>query len=322
MRVLICEYVTSGGWRDRPLPEALLPGGLLIRDALLADLEDLPGVRPILTYDDRLPRPSAEALPVRRGEDPWITWSGLAQDVDVIWPVAPETGGILTRMLRVMRESGARVVGPTPDVSATVSSKLETAKRLAAAGIRHVPTFPLDSAPASLNGDIVTKPDVGAASENVRAWPNRAAILRSGAGLVVQPFVAGTPVSLTTLVRPDGVTLLSVNKLEVTHLVGVFTVRGVTVGAIRDADGALASLAQKVVEAFPGLAGLVDIEAILTPEGPVVVEIHARATFAYGGLRAALGINPAAFLPELIREGRPPALPHLPQPSPVHVKIR
>jgi len=80
--------------------------------------------------------------------------------------------------------------------------------------------------------------------------------------------------------------------------------------------------ARKKRRSGAGLSGIIGIDLILTKEGPVVVEVNPRVTTAYAGLHASLGINPAAFLPELIRDGRPPTLPHLPRPSPVEVKIR
>lgn len=321
MRVFLCEYVTSGGWRDRALPEQLLPEALLLRDAILADLDGLPGIHPILAYDDRLPEPGADAVPVRGGDDPWLCWSDLARGADVVWPVGPETAGLYPRMVRMMIESGARLIGPSAEAAALAASKLRTAECLSAAGVPAPPTFPPDRVPPAFAGELVTKPETGASGEDVRAWPGRDALPHAG-GLVVQPFVHGTPVSLTVLVRPDGARLLTVNRIAVDHLVGVMTVKGLTVGGMKDESGALAALARQVVAAVPGLSGLTDIEVMLTPDGPVVMEIHARATAAYAGLHAALGINPAAFLPELIRSGRPPGLPHLPPPMPVEVPIR
>jgi predicted ATP-grasp superfamily ATP-dependent carboligase len=321
MRVFICEYVTSGGLRDKPLPETQLPAALQLRDALIRDLETLPGISTILAYDDRLPKPSEDAVPVGKGDDPWICWSGLAHEADVVWPVGPETGGVLARMVRLMHESADRLIAAAPAAIDLVSSKLRTAQVLAQNFIPHVPTYTLDTVPADIKGDLITKPDDGAGAENTRAWPNREALPRNGR-LVVQPFVNGTPVSLTVLVRPDGATLLAANQLHMSHLVGVLSLTGVTVGAIEDGDGALAVLAQKVVAAIPGLAGIVGIDVILSPSGPLVVEVNPRVTVAYAGLHAALGVNPAAFLPELIRDGQPPAMPHLPRPRPVELDLR
>lgn len=321
MRVFVCEYVTAGGMRDKPLPETLLPEGTLMRDAIVSDLEELPGVSVLMCHDDRLPTPRSDSMPIPKGKDPWVAWSSLAHEAHVIWPVAPETAGLLTRMVRLMRESGARVIACSPDAIGETSSKLNTYRKLSAAGIACVPTYPLDEIPAGLDGDLVTKPDMGAGAENTRAWPSRKALPR-GAGLIVQPFVPGTAASLSVLVRPDGVTLLTVNKQHIQHLVGVISLRGLTVGAIPDPDGRYAELARKVVAALPGLSGIIGIDIILTPEGPVVLEVNPRITTSYAGLHASLGINPAAFLPELIRDGTPPAVPHLPTATPVDVGVR
>ncbi|MDI4664192.1 ATP-grasp domain-containing protein [Xanthobacter autotrophicus] len=321
MRVFICEYVTSGGLRDKPLPEAALAEGRLVRDALVMDAEELPGISTVLAYDDRLPPPNRSAVPVRKGEDPWITWSGLAQECDVVWPIAPEAGGQHSRMVRLMREANARIIASASDTVTLLNSRLKTAKRLAEYGIPHVPTYPIDALPRGLDGDLVTRPDDGSGWASARAWPNRAALPR-GAGLVVQPYVHGTFASLGVLAREDGVTLLAVHRLNISHLVGVFGFEGVTVGAIPDEDGRLAALARDVVAAFPGLSGLLGIDVILTPQGAVVTEVHPRVTPAYAGLHASLGVNPLAFVPELIREGKPPAVPHLPRTVPVEVKLR
>ncbi|MFG1298745.1 ATP-grasp domain-containing protein [Xanthobacter sp. V3C-3] len=321
MRVFICEYVTSGGLRDKPLPDAALAEGRLIRDALVNDLEGLPGITIVLAYDDRLPAPNENAVPIRKGEDPWITWSGLAQDCDVVWPIGPETGGVLGRMVRLLKEGGERLIASDPAAIATATNRLKLARRLDELGIPHVPCHPIEALPAGIDGDLVTRPEEGAGWGTARAWPNRAALPRA-TGLVVQPFVHGTLASLNVLVRPDGVTLLAANRLHISHLVGVFGFEGVTVGGVADEDGRLADLARRVVEGIPGLNGFICIDVILTPEGPLVAEINPRVSVSYAGLHAALGVNPLAFLPELIREGRPPSVPHLPRPTPIEVKIR
>ncbi|MBN8915917.1 MAG: ATP-grasp domain-containing protein [Rhizobiales bacterium] len=321
MRVFICEYVTSGGMRDKPLPEAALAEGRLIRDAIVTDLQELVGINVVLAYDDRLPPPNEEAVPVRKGADPWITWSGLAQDADVVWPIAPEAGGLLARLARLMREGGARTLASSSEAIILTSNRLALARRLAEYGIPHVPTYPIDALPSGLDGDLVTRPEEGTGWSAARAWPNRAALPRSG-GLIVQPFLNGNLASLSVLVRPDGVTLLAANRLSISHLVGVFAFEGVQVGGIADEDGRLAETARRVAEAIPGLSGIVCIDVILTPEGPVVAEVNPRVTASYAGLHAALGVNPLAFVPELIREGVPPSMPRLPRPTPVEVKIR
>jgi len=321
MRVFICEYVTSGGVRDKPLSEALLPEGTLIRDALLADVEELPGAVVLLAHDDRLPAPAADSVPVRAGDDVAAIWRALAASADVVWPVGPETEGILGRMLAFFDTGLRRVVGTAEPALSIASSKLATARHLAAAGIPCVPTVALADLPADWTFPLVTKPDHGAGCFEVRAWPDRSA-LPQAAGLVAQPFVPGAAASLTLLVRPDGVSLLAANHQHLREMVGVFCLSGLTVGAIADADGSLAALGRRVAEALPGLSGIVGVDLVLTADGPVVVEVNPRVTTAYAGLHAALGVNPAAFIPELTPAGRPPSLPLLPRARPVEVMIR
>ncbi|MCA1852170.1 MAG: ATP-grasp domain-containing protein, partial [Beggiatoa sp.] len=48
--------------------------------------------------------------------------------------------------------------------------------------------------------------------------------------------------------------------------------------------------------AISGLAGYVGVDLILTPSGPIVVEVNPRLTTAYVGLVEALEINIAAAI--------------------------
>ena len=47
MRVLVCEFVTGGGMRGELLPASLAREGAMMRDALLRDLAELPGVEAV-----------------------------------------------------------------------------------------------------------------------------------------------------------------------------------------------------------------------------------------------------------------------------------
>lgn len=325
MRVFVCEFITAGGMRHLPLPDTLLPEGRAMRDSILADVKALPCVGTLLgAHDDRLPAPFESSTPVGASDDPWAVWADLAKQADVVWPVAPETHGLLARMVGLFAESGARLVASDIAAIEATSSKEGVARRLAAAGLPHIPTFRLGRVPEDLPGPLLTKPDDGAGCENTRLWPDRAHLPDAAPeeNLIVQPFIAGQAASLTVLVRPDAVRLLAANRQEVHAVDGVLSFQGLTVGAFPDTDGRLARLARDVVAAFPGLSGLVGIDIILTPEGPVVVEVNPRVTTAYAGLHAALAVNPVAFLAAFIRDGRLPALPHLPPASPVEIHVR
>ena len=55
-----------------------------------------------------------------------------------------------------------------------------------------------------------------------------------------------------------------------------------------------AGLGGAIAAAIPGLAGYVGVDFVLTPAGPVVLEVNPRLTSSYCGLSRALGRNVAA----------------------------
>lgn len=317
MRVFVCEFVTGGGLRGATLPESLAREAALIRDAMRRDLAALPQVSEILlAADDRLPLPGAVA--VTEGADAWAIWRDLARRADVVWPVAPETDGVLARLVEMLRENCPRVLACDPSAIAAATSKLETARRLAVAGVPHIPTFPLAQAP-DLPGPRITKPDDGAGCEDTRFWPDGVqATPAARDGLVIQPFVAGAAASLTVLNAPEGVRLLTVNRQHIAVEDGRVFLNGLSVGALADADGRLEALAEAVVRAMPGLHGIFGIDILLTETGPVVVEVNPRLTTAYAGLGTALGLNSATLLPPFADAA---ATPHAGTCAPVELAL-
>lgn len=299
MRVLVLEFVTSGGMRDEVLPPSLVAEATLIRDAMLRDLAALPrGIDVHLTGDDRLPLPPG-ATPVGARADAWALWRSLAAGADLVWPVAPETGGVLGRLVEMLEGTGAHVLASRPEAIRAATSKLETARRLARAGLPHIPTFAFEAAP-QMAGPRITKPDDGAGCDATRLWPDGTpATPERPQGLVIQPYVAGEAASLTVLAQQGDARLLSANRQHIRLVDGHVSLAGLTVGGIADTDGRLAALARDVAATFPGLAGIFGIDILLTAEGPVVVEVNPRLTTAYAGLGEALGLNPASLLAEL-----------------------
>ncbi|WP_029354027.1 ATP-grasp domain-containing protein [Bosea sp. 117] len=319
MLVFVCETVTGGGFTGEPLPESLIAEGSLMRDALISDLEDLPGVRVVTTHDARLPPPErAESTPIPAGGDPRPEWRRLAALAHCCWPVAPERGGELAALAALMREANPRVIGPDAATIAICASKARTAAILAKAGIAVVPTWRAGEVPAGATGPFVLKPDDGAGSEGIHVVDALPASLEDGT--IVQPLIEGTAASLTLLCQSGKAHVLTANLQHIRRSNGGLRLAGLTVGGLCP-DPELQTLAVEVMQALPGLHGLVGIDYIATPKGPVVVEINPRLTTSYAGLHRSLGVNPVAFVAELIRDGVVPELPHLPVPVPVEIRL-
>ena len=320
MLVFVCETVTGGDYAGDELPEELIAEGALMRDALVGDLEDLPGVRVVTTHDARLdPPPRGESRAIGPQDDIRAIWSDLAGQAHCCWPVAPEMDDILALLVGQLRARNGRVIACDEETLRIGASKRRTAEVLAAAGIPVVPTWRPQDVPAGTPGPLVMKPDDSVGAMDVRLFPD----LPAGPypdGIIAQPLVEGGAASLTLLCQSGRTHALTANRQHVILADGRFRFEGVTVGGMALTDG-LRDLAARIGAALPGLHGIVGVDYIATTDGPVVVEVNPRLTTSYAGLRAALGVNPLAFVAELIRDGAVPDLPHLPPALPVEVRL-
>jgi predicted ATP-grasp superfamily ATP-dependent carboligase len=327
MRLFAWEYVTAGGWRECGATRSLIAEGAAMLRTLVRDLALLPGVETIVAHDPAvgLGDPSATLEVVDPG-NVWPSWHRIARDADIVWPIAPETAGLLERAAVLGRDAGRPVLASDIDTLATTRSKRATARRLTECHLPAVVCEPLDgSAPPSAHGWVI-KPDDGAGSTDTYFAADREALMGwrrrlAGRDFVVQPFVPGPPLSLSMLAQDGQAWLLACNTQRMRRESGAFTYTGGTVGGAEARRPVLEPIAAGVAAALPGLWGYIGVDLIDGPEGPTVLEINPRLTTSYVGLAESLAANPAALvlalrttkLSDLIRPLRP---------RPVEVEVR
>ncbi len=312
MRLLICEYVTGGGFLGKPLPASLAREGDMMLAALVKDVAALGGIEIASVRDGRLREvdlPAAFRV-VSASEDPWLAWRNAVEAVDAVWPIAPETGGALTRLSELVPAAGRMLIGSRPGAVALAASKLATAELLAAHGIAVVPTVPLEAAlhddlPAAPSGWVV-KPDDGAGAESTWLFRRRDDMRRRlGAAperdnFVIQPYVEGVAASLSVLCQNGCSWLLSCNRQEVVIENGEFHFRGSIVGGLEQRRLLYEPIAAAVAAAIPDLWGYIGIDFIDRTAGPLVLEVNPRLTTSYVGLGRAIRMNPAQLVLGLI----------------------
>jgi tyramine---L-glutamate ligase len=306
LQIFAWEYVTSGGARAiGASPSMIAEGGMMLR-ALARDLAALPGVRLRVACD---PAVDLGALPATvetvASHDPGRDWQRNIRSADAVWPIAPETGGILEEATRLVLRSERILLTSRLDALAIARSKTATARRLAACGVAVVPTFPLDGPlPPSAHGWAV-KPDDGAGATDtyffagappLRQW----AEAHKGGGWIVQPFIPGTAASMVILAQDGAGWLLACNLQHVDCAHGVFAYRGGVVGGAEERRRVFEPLAERIVEALPGLWGLIGVDLVDGREGPLVLEINPRLTTSYVGLAESIAVNPAALVLSLL----------------------
>jgi predicted ATP-grasp superfamily ATP-dependent carboligase len=320
LKVFVYEHVTGGGLVGEPLPRRLLAEARMMRDALVQDLAVLPGIEVHALRDPRTCAcPGARTRDVQSQPERERLFTALARACDAAWIVAPETGGVLERLTRIAADAGTRLLGSTPAAVAVCTSKRQTAARLAAAGVPVVPELAPADVPARAAGHWIVKPDDGCGASQVRTF-RRADALHAfldrhatAGALLVQPFLAGTPASLSVVAHDGRARLLAVNLQHVSERRGRLRLDGLTVGALPDTDGGLHALADRVVRAVPGLQGYFGVDLVLAPRGPVVVEVNPRLTTSWCGLSQLLDGSPAALVlghraPEPASGVRPPSV--------------
>jgi tyramine---L-glutamate ligase len=306
MRLLVFEFITGGGMIGTPLPPSLLLEGGMMRNALLADLAHIPSVDVTLTRDSRCPWPDP-GFPFRRiecniGENGLELFERALVDVDVVWPIAPETGGVLAQLAKLALKAGKFVCLSDPETLAICASKYETASVLHRAGVNVVPSFrPTDSLP-HIDGQWVSKPDVGAGGYGIQRWPSRnaasqAVLATKQYSSIVQPFYAGESLSLSIFCNAGAAWLLSINQQHVLWRDDQVFLAGLTVNSIPPSEPNYCALAQQIVTALPGLSGYVGVDLVRSEDGVLtVLEVNPRLTTPYCGLRDALGINVARLV--------------------------
>ena len=300
-RILVYEYLSGGG--DPAANDDLLPMGQSMRDAIVADLLRLDECEVSVAACEGTEAPIGRARTVRPrdGETPFDFVARQAQANDLVWVVAPETEGVLTRLAQ--RVEPARWLGCDRDSIRLTSSKQATLLRLAEAGV----TTPLAFEHAQEITRWVVKPDDGAGSIDTRVHANVEAAMRDRANrssqigclTTIEPWIDGQALSLSLLCGDRHTELLSINRQQISiDADGSVSFCSVVVNALPLDDpraAALRAVAAGVGTAIAGLRGFVGVDLVWHAQrGPVVIEVNPRVTCAYVGLSSALGRNLAA----------------------------
>jgi len=275
-----------------------------MRDALLRDLAESPGIELLLTCDPRVPLPlTGTTLVMQDTDDVWQLWETVMRHADAVWPIAPESGGQLLHLTTLAERLGKIVIGSSVAAVALTSSKYLTCRHLLTAEIPAVPTYKLDEWP-QVAGRWVIKPDDGAGCEDTVLFDAVQAAqewLRGRAAThVIQPLLQGRAASLSVLCKHGSAWLLSCNMQQIIIENGRFIYGGSTLNGAASYWAQCAALVTRIAQAIPELTGYVGIDVLIEAEDIIVLEINPRLTTSYVGLHAALDCNPAWLVLDLI----------------------
>ncbi|HYV85987.1 MAG TPA: ATP-grasp domain-containing protein [Patescibacteria group bacterium] len=305
MRVVVFEYFSAR--RAGSDPAALRRAGGAMLRAVRQDLAALPYVGVAVVPPSA--RPSA-------------TLRRMLRDADAALIVAPESGGILVRLLRVAVGEGVALLGPGPRAARLAGDKLATIRLLERAG---VPVTASSTVPARFEARLlrrrppfVLKPRHGCGSEGVSlvriaddldGAVRRARAAAGGGGLLVEDYLSGVPASVSILVAPRGpgvhagregrgregrrrIRVLALGRQRVAGRSALRYVGGELPWRHprgRQAVDAAVRAVAALDRATGDVRGFLGVDLVIGPDGPRVLEINPRLTSSYLGLRRSLG---------------------------------
>lgn len=307
MKVFVYEHVCGGGSLPGPLPHSLAVEGGAMLCALCEDLTRLPDVEVTTLLDARcrLTMPAGvQATRVMSVGQAHEALFDRALNADAVFVVAPELENTLARQVLSLREAGANVVAPPDGWLEMCSNK----RLLSIPGVPMIPTFPLEqNEPHRVGTDYaVLKPAFGAGSQTISVVPTQdLEKLRTPPhtppleALIVQPYIAGTAVSLGGIANSHGELTILPPARQLLSDDGYLQYEGGIVPWSTPAAEAMQQIVRRCFDVLEGLQGYIGFDFVLpeaTPDQPLLVEINPRLCTSYLGYRRLTDDNLAALM--------------------------
>jgi predicted ATP-grasp superfamily ATP-dependent carboligase len=293
LTVMVHEWVTGGGLAGSPLPAPWAAQGRAMRRAIAADFACITEilVSVVVTLDAALPDDPGPWTIVRIGAgEHEHRMRELAESVDFIVLIAPETRGVLARLTADLTQAGARMLGSSPEAVSLAGDKARLGARLQALGIDTPPiqvVVPGCALPEPVRYPAVLKPIDGAGSADTYYLHGPGRVPEAARRLpsaLLQPFVPGLPMSASFFVDREGrVWLIGIGAQRIAICDGRFEYQGGRIPA--PCPGAQPQV-QGAVNAVVGLRGFVGVDFIWDPSArhATILEINPRPTTSVVGL--------------------------------------
>ncbi len=326
MKILIFEWLSGGGlWLDRKVHDpdgAIRLQGERMLEAITQDFLAA-GVDVVIPLDGR----GEDRFTHRIGMEKHVLWATdelpaclveLAEQVDHILLIAPESNSCLLACLEWLHSFSAKLICPGNEFVRIASNKQTTIDCLRANGFRSVPNgLGFAEFQPGMERQIglpaVIKPIDGAGSDGVKLIDNwktwNRIISQSPEHYRLEQFIDGIPVSVSVLCGPREYYCLPPSRQLFDQLPF-----GNYVGAGFPLDPALAwragKLAKQAIRAMPPTQGYVGIDMVLSDRsetGDCLIEINPRLTMSYLKLREVCHQNLALLMLEIASGSRRPA---------------
>jgi len=316
VKVFFHEWICSGGMAHHQDLPSLVNEGKTMFLALATDLAAVPGFQVVTSIDRRVVR--TNELPASIAWEPAVPspegdqFRSIASRCDIALVIAPEVGMALSKTAEWLLQAGCPSMGPSPEILAKAGNKAVMAQVWHAHGVPSIPTRVWRKGSALPASRSVLKLACGAGS-----WGNRVVDCVEDADKVsdwaeelglgevlVQPLMAGIPLSVTALVGPSQSCWLEPCAQFLSED-GSLGYRGGESPLDAGLRARAHRLGRKALACWPGLRGWTGLDMLMgaAPDGSedLVVELNPRCTTSYSGLRKLARTNLAQAWYEIIQ---------------------
>lgn len=307
MKILLFEYISGGGFNQQELPESLAKEGCLMLQALLDNFAQLPDIELSVMLDCRLldqvdTSAATQLITVNSDIDIQAEFVRHMTHVDAVWPIAPEFDGILQQLCELVTKQNKALLTSSASAVAVTGDKYHTYLRLLEYQIPTVATQLANQADYA-EGEWLLKPRDGAGCSDsvILATEQDFADHPRNDSFIIQPHMQGDKTSLSCLFQHGKAWLLSVNLQRFDIIEQRYQLTEIVVNHSADHEK-YRPLVAELAKAFPELWGYVGIDLIETESAVLALEINPRLTTSFAALQAALGLNIAYLVLQLLED--------------------
>lgn len=317
MTIFIYEHLTSGALAGEVLSASLLLEGNAMISAISHDLAAL-GCPVVLMRDSRLPAiqdstGNISTLFIDSAETYRQVWQQSLQQFQHFLVIAPETDGVLARLVSDLEHNGKHHLGSTARAISLCADKLLCSQWLCEQDIPSPLSFKasvwLNTPDHPAASDWVIKPQDGVGCEQTFKMPTEKAqdYLRALPEqildrMIIQPYIEGTALSLNLFMENTQVDILSVNRQHITESDHRLHLSHCETGCEDLIDySAMHRLTEKIHATMPGLWGFVGIDLVQSSETLWLIEINPRLTASYAEPTFRQNRNPALRLQQNLK---------------------
>lgn len=216
-----------------------------------------------------------------------------AWDVDEVYPIAPDHE--LVEILETCEKLNLECIGPGIEAAEKAADKWQTHEILKKEGMAQPFTkleepVPLSELP---NRKLVMKPRTGYGCQGLRLIEDSASLDEGNyMGYIFQQYLEGEHLSVTVFSTGEKSRAVSLNKQNIEFEEERFRYTGGCAPTKHPMRDELFEVAEKAVDAIPGLAPCIGVDIVVSDEKAYVLDINPRPTSSLAAVAKASNLNP------------------------------